>query len=429
MIYEAHAKGSPKLNPAVPEELRGTYAGLRSPTSMIEYLLDLGVTAVELLPIHQFVSEQRLVKQGLINYWGYNTLNFFTLHAQYASREAQFGGTGAVLREFKGMVKLLHEAGLEVILDVVYNPTSEEGLGGPTTSFRGLDNANYYRQTADGEYIDAYRMRQLGEHLGAGSAAADAWTRCATGRTTCRSTGSASISRATLGRDAEHEFQTDHPLLLEILDDPELTGHQDDRRAMGCGDGRLAGRQLPGDPHRHVARVERRVPRPDPPVLADRHRRPPAALAMHRPASARTRDAWPGRRAVFATERGPLACVNFITAHDGFTLADLTAYDHKHNEGNGEKNRDGTDNNHSFNFGVEGPSADAGHPGCAEQGDAQPARHAAAVRRNADADRRRRVRAEPARQQQRLLPRQRADLDAVGARGLAGGAAAGGART
>ncbi|MES2171586.1 MAG: alpha-amylase family glycosyl hydrolase, partial [Actinomycetota bacterium] len=153
VIYEAHARGISKLNPAVPEELRGTYAGLAHDTA-IGYLKDLGVTAIELLPVHQFVSEQRLIKQGLSNYWGYNTLNFFTPHAAYASKEAQTGGTGAVLREFKGMVKLLHEAGLEVILDVVYNHTAEEGRLGPTTSLRGLDNASYYRQDAKGNYID-----------------------------------------------------------------------------------------------------------------------------------------------------------------------------------------------------------------------------------------------------------------------------------
>ncbi|MCY7413147.1 MAG: glycogen debranching enzyme, partial [Salinibacterium sp.] len=153
VVYEAHVKGISKLNPDVPEELRGTYAGLAH-ESTIAYLKSLGVTTVQLLPVHQFVSEQRLVKQGLINYWGYNTLNFFTPHAAYASRQAQTGGTGAVLREFKGMVKLLHEADLEVILDVVYNHTAEEGLGGPTTSFRGIDNRAYYRQSSDGAYAD-----------------------------------------------------------------------------------------------------------------------------------------------------------------------------------------------------------------------------------------------------------------------------------
>ena len=153
VIYEAHVKGMSKLNPDVPEELRGSYAGFAH-ESTIAYLQDLGVTAVELLPVHAFVSEQRLIQEGLTNYWGYNTLNFFSPHAPYASRAAQAAGPEAVLAEFKGMVKLLHLAGIEVILDVVYNHTAEEGIGGPRTSFRGIDNATYYRQNDDGAYID-----------------------------------------------------------------------------------------------------------------------------------------------------------------------------------------------------------------------------------------------------------------------------------
>src|SRR5690606_24718277 len=141
-----------KLNPDVPRELRGTYAGLAH-ESTIGYLKELGVTAVELLPVHQFVTEQRLVAMGLSNYWGYNSLGFFAPHTAWASRTAQLAGPAAVLREFKGMVRLLHEAGLEVILDVVYNHTSEEGPGGPTTSLRGLDDRAYYRQQESGEYI------------------------------------------------------------------------------------------------------------------------------------------------------------------------------------------------------------------------------------------------------------------------------------
>jgi glycogen operon protein len=153
VVYEAHVRGISRLNGAVPAELRGTYAGLAHEAT-IGYLQDLGVTSVELLPVQAFVSEQRLIKQGLTNYWGYNTFNFFSPHADYATKAAQAAGPEAVLREFKGMVKLLHEAGLEVILDVVYNHTSEEGPEGPVTSLRGIDNAHYYRQDASGAYID-----------------------------------------------------------------------------------------------------------------------------------------------------------------------------------------------------------------------------------------------------------------------------------
>ena len=149
VIYEAHVKGLTKLSPHMPPELRGTYAGLAHP-STIDYLRDLGVTSVQLLPIHLFVSEQRLIQQGRVNYWGYNTLSFFAPHSAYASRKAQFDGTGGVLREVKGMVRLLHEAGIEVLLDVVYNHTAEEGTGGPPSSLRLIDNASYYRHDDSG---------------------------------------------------------------------------------------------------------------------------------------------------------------------------------------------------------------------------------------------------------------------------------------
>ena len=164
---------------------------------------------------------------------------------------------------------------------------------------------------------------------------------------------------ATLGRDAEHEFQTDHPLLLEIIDDPQLGGREDDRRALGRR-AWAAGRSATS--RRRLARVERRLPRPGAPVLAHRHRDRARAGRRARSASASFAGRLAGSEGVFATERGPLASVNFVTAHDGFTLADLTAYDQKHNEGNGEDNRDGTDNNHSFNHGDEGPTTDGDHP-------------------------------------------------------------------
>ncbi|MGX9079733.1 glycogen debranching protein GlgX, partial [Klebsiella pneumoniae] len=133
-------------HPLVPPALHGTYAGLAHP-AMIEHYLSLGITSVELLPVHAYATEPRLLQLGLTNYWGYNSLNFFTPHAAYATAASRAEGPEAVLREFKGMVRLLHEAGLEVILDVVYNHTAEEGIGGPRSSFRGIDNRSYYRQT------------------------------------------------------------------------------------------------------------------------------------------------------------------------------------------------------------------------------------------------------------------------------------------
>jgi glycogen operon protein len=351
VLYEAHAKGISKLNPDVPEELRGTYAGLAH-ESTIAYLKDLGVTTIELLPVHQFVSEQRLIKQGLVNYWGYNTLNFFTPHAAYASREAQNGGTGAVLREFKGMVKLLHEAGLEVVLDVVYNHTAEEGPTGPTSSFRGLDNKNYYRQTPDGVYVD---VTGCGNSINTATPAVQRlildslryWAN------EVQVDGFRFDLAATLGRDAANEFQPEHPLLLAIRDDPQLQGVKliSEPWDVGMGGWQVgnfpAGWSEWNDGYRDRMRDF---------WLTDIGAARANGEAPNGIGSLARRLA--GSAHVFSQERGPMASVNFITAHDGFTMADLTAYNSKHNLGNGEKNRDGTDNNHSFNHGVEGSTDD-----------------------------------------------------------------------
>jgi glycogen operon protein len=352
VLYEAHAKGISKLNPDVPEELRGTYAGLANETT-IAYLQELGVTSVELLPVQQFVSEQRLIKQGLINYWGYNTLNFFTPHAAYASKQAQFGGTGAVLREFKGMVKLLHEAGLEVIMDVVYNHTSEEGIGGPTTSLRGLDNASYYRQAPDGTYID---VTGCGNSLNTATPAAmrlvlDSLRYWAND---LQVDGFRFDLAVTLGRDEKHDFQAEHPLLLAIKDDPQLQGVKIISEPWDLGMGGWQVGKFPAgwsewnDGYRDRMRDF---------WLTDVGAARATGSAPNGIGSLARRLA--GSAHVFSQERGPLASVNFITAHDGFTMADLTAYNQKHNLGNGENNRDGTDNNHSFNHGVEGSTDDA----------------------------------------------------------------------
>ncbi|GGL00978.1 glycogen operon protein GlgX homolog [Salinibacterium xinjiangense] len=351
VMYEAHAKGISKLNPHVPEHLRGTYAGLAH-ESTIAYLKDLGVTTIELLPVQQFVSEQRLIKQGLTNYWGYNTLNFFTPHAAYASREAQHGGTGAVLREFKGMVKLLHEAGLEVVLDVVYNHTAEEGRTGPTTSLRGLDNRNYYRQTTDGTYVD---VTGCGNSVNTATPAAQRlildslryWAN------DVQIDGFRFDLAATLGRDEGNEFDPEHPLLLAIRDDPQLAGVKIISEPWDVGMGGWQVGRFPAgwsewnDGYRDRMRDF---------WLTDIGTARATGSAPNGIGSLARRLA--GSAHVFALDRGPMASVNFITAHDGFTMADLTAYNEKHNLGNGEKNRDGTDNNHSFNYGAEGTTDD-----------------------------------------------------------------------
>ncbi|MGJ4843383.1 glycogen debranching protein GlgX [Leifsonia sp. Le1] len=351
VVYEAHVKGISKLNPDVPEELRGTYAGLAH-ESTIGYLKDLGVTAVELLPVQAFVSEQRLLQQGLTNYWGYNTLNFFSPHAPYASRAAQAAGPDAVLAEFKGMVKLLHQAGLEVILDVVYNHTAEEGLGGPRTGFRGIDNATYYRQDETGAYID---VTGCGNTLNFGHPVPirlvqDSLRYWAN---EMQIDGFRFDLAATLGRGADVQYSPEHPLLQSVLSDPALADVKLIAEPWDVGMGGWQTGNFPAGWSEWNDRYRDRVRNF---WLADiaearRNGNPPVGIGGFA-----TRLA--GSSNTFSPERGPLASVNFVTAHDGFTMADLTAYDVKHNLGNGENNRDGTDNNRSFNHGIEGVTTD-----------------------------------------------------------------------
>jgi glycogen debranching enzyme len=351
VVYEAHVRGISRLNPAVPAALRGTYAGLAH-ESTIRYLKDLGVTSVELLPVHAFVSEQRLIKQGLVNYWGYNTLNFFSPHADYASKEAQRAGPDGVLREFKGMVKLLHEAGLEVFLDVVYNHTSEEGVNGPVTSFRGIDNKAYYRQDAHCNYVDVTGCGNTVNfaHEVPSRLVLDSLRYWAN---EVQIDGFRFDLAVTLGRDKNLEFQADHPLLHSIRTDPALAGVKLVAEPWDVGyGGWQTGAFEPGwsewnDRYRDRMRDF---------WLTDIH----AARRTGSTGSGIGRFATrlAGSSNTFAHERGPLASLNFITAHDGFTLADLTAYNSKHNVGNGESNRDGTDKNNSYNHGVEGPTRD-----------------------------------------------------------------------
>ncbi|NYD66535.1 glycogen debranching protein GlgX [Agromyces atrinae] len=351
VIYEAHVRGFSKRNPAIPAELRGSYAGLAHESS-IAYLKSLGVTTVELLPVQAFVSEQRLVKQGLTNYWGYNTLGFFAPHAAYASRAAQAQGSDAVLREFKGMVRLLHEAGLEVILDVVYNHTAEEGPEGPVYSFRGIDNASYYRQDAHGHYVDT---------TGCGNAVyfgKDAPIRLVLDSMRywaeeVQIDGFRLDLAATLGRGEHGDFERDHPLLRGMLDDPILSTTKIIAEPWDVGYG---GWQTGNFARGFVEWNDRYRDRMRDFWLGDIRRERETGSAGSGIGRFATRLA--GSSNTFSLERGPLAGLNFITAHDGFTMADLVAYDTKHNLGNGEDNRDGTSNNNSFNHGVEGDTTD-----------------------------------------------------------------------
>ena len=353
VIYETHLRGFSKLNPAVPEELRGTYAGLAHPAS-IDYLTGLGITAVELLPVHCFASEPRLTRQGLVNYWGYNTVSFFSPHPPYATKAAQQQGPSAVLREFKGMVKLLHEAGLEVILDVVYNHTAELGPGGPRMSFRGIDNSSYYRQLDDGTYYD---VTGCGNTVDFGQPAARVLVRDSVRywANECQVDGFRFDLAATLGRDETGAYTRDHPLLNGLVDDEQLQGVKLIAEPWDVGLGGWQTGNLPGGWSEWDDRYRDRVRQFWLRDIADARRSGAPTTGI---GGLATRLA--GSSNTFSAERGPLASVNFVTAHDGFTLADLVSYDTKHNFGNGEFNRDGSDNNRSFNHGAEGPTTDAG---------------------------------------------------------------------
>jgi glycogen operon protein len=347
VLYEAHVRGLTRCLPGVPEHLRGTYAGLAHPATL-QHLVGLGVTTVELLPVHAFVSEPALVRRGLTNYWGYNTLGFFAPHPAYASTDEPSG----VLREFKGMVRLLHEAGLEVVLDVVYNHTCEQGVDGATLSWRGLDASAYYRLDGGGRDVD---MTGCGNTLDFGhprvvQLALDSlryWVR------ECHVDGFRFDLATTLARGRDGRFDPDHPFLVALRTDPVLSQVKLVAEPWDVGpDGWRTGQFPPplaewNDRYRGAVRTF---------WLADARRQlhGEPGHGVHEPA---TRLA--GSEDVFGHgARGPLSSVNYVASHDGFTLADLTAYDRKHNEANGEGNRDGHDDARSWNHGVEGPTDD-----------------------------------------------------------------------
>ena len=351
VVYEAHVKGLTRLHPDIPEELRGTYAGLGHPV-MVAYLKDLGVTAVELLPIHFSIDEPHLEALGLRNYCGYNTLGFFSAHTAYATQAAQDAGPGAVLTEFKGMVRALHEAGLEVFLDVVYNHTAEGDQHRPALCWRGLGDREYYRHDDAGRYVDT---------TGCGNSldfsrpkvvefALDSlryWVE------ECRIDGFRFDLAVTLGRDEHNAFTPRHPFLVAAGASKALRGTKLITEPWDLGpDGWQTGAFPVGwadwnDGFRDTVR--------------DFWLRDAAAIAAGGSGSspARLAGRLAGSAETFAgSGRGPLASVNFVTAHDGFTLADLTAYEQKHNEANGEENRDGSGDNRSYNHGAEGRTED-----------------------------------------------------------------------
>lgn len=347
IVYEAHVRGQSILHPDIPEHLRGTYAGMAHP-AMIEHFQSLGVTAVQLLPIHFHMGEQHLQYLGLTNYWGYNTAAFFAPHADYATQAAQQAGPHAVQDELKGMVKLLHAAGLEVILDVVYNHTAEGGPDGDTFSFRGLGEQQYYRHDAHGRYLDT---------TGCGNTLNFAEPRVVDLAIDSlrywvdefHIDGFRFDLAVALCRNAGNEFDPEHPFLKRIAEDPVLSKTKLIAEPWDVGYGGWQTGRFPKgwvDWNDHFRDGVRRF------WLSDRGA---AEAGMSGGNVGALADALTGSTQVFEPSgRSRLASLNFITAHDGFTLADLVSYDRKHNEANGEQNRDGHGDNRSYNHGFEG---------------------------------------------------------------------------
>ena len=339
IVYETHVKGFTQLMAGVPAELRGTYAGLAHPAATT-YLTELGVTAVELQPVQQFMQDSHLLERGLRNYWGYNTIGFYAPHGDYAAA----GDDGGQVAEFKAMVKALHAAGLEVILDVVYNHTAEGNHQGPTLSFKGIDNASYYR-LVNSDKASYYDTTGTGNSLNVTGPAGlemimGSLRYCVSemhvdgfrfdlATTLTRQNGRESNPSAFLNMIEQDPILAPVKMIAEPWDTQgyqvggfpaswsEWNGKfRDDVRSFWQGADSVLGttsRRILGSPDIYEA----------------------------------------GRRMTFSS-------LNFVTAHDGFTLADLTAYNEKHNAANGEGNRDGETNNHSANCGAEGPTEDPG---------------------------------------------------------------------
>lgn len=338
VIYEAHVKGFTKMHPDIPEQMRGTYAGIAHPVT-IGYLQQLGITAIELMPVHHFIKYDHLASKGLSNYWGYNTIGFFAPDSRYSSS----GEMGQQVFEFKTMVKELHKAGIEVILDVVYNHTAEGNHLGPTISFRGVDNSEYYRLTENRRYYMDYTgtgntlnvmrpnvLRLIMDSL-------RYWI------TEMHVDGFRFDLASTLAREL-HEVDRLGSFFDIIHQDPIISQVKLIAEPWDIGEG---GYQV--------------------------GKFPPGWAEWNGKYRDCVRDYWRGREGMlsefglrftgspdlyFEDYRHPFASINFITAHDGFTLHDLVSYNEKHNLANGEDNRDGEDHNRSWNCGVEGPTED-----------------------------------------------------------------------
>ena len=336
VIYELHVKGFTQRHPDVPEQLRGTYAGLCS-APVLEYFKRLGVTAVELLPVHAIVDERRLLHHGLRNYWGYNTIGFFSPEMRYSA-----SGT---LGEFKSMVKTLHASGMEVILDVVYNHTAEGDHTGPTLSFRGIDNLIYYR-------LDPAHPRRYLNFTGTGNSLNTShrvvlalvmdslryWVQ------EMHVDGFRFDLAATLARNAQGAFERNGAFLSAVRQDPVLSQVKLIAEPWDLGEGGYQLGAFPSgwaewnDKYRDAVRSYWRG---DDGTIGKLAARLSGSSDVFQPSG-----------------RGPAASINFVTSHDGFALEDLVSYERKRNDANLEGNRDGSNNNLSSNFGVEGPTND-----------------------------------------------------------------------
>jgi isoamylase len=339
VIYEMHVKGLTMTNPEIPEEIRGTYAAVAHPAT-IEHLKRLGVTAVELLPVHQFVNDSYLVDKGLSNYWGYNTIGFLAPHNAYSNS----GQRGQQTTEFKAMVKALHEADIEVILDVVYNHTAEGNELGPTIAFRGLDNASYYR-LVDGDLAHYYDTTGTGNSLLMRSPhvlqlimdSLRYWV------LEMHVDGFRFDLAATLARQF-HEVDKLSAFFDIIQQDPVVSQVKLIAEPWDLGDG---GYQVGNFPPLWTEWNGRYRD-----TVRDYWRGEPAALGEFASRITGSSDLYNH------SDRRPTASINFVVAHDGFTLRDLVSYNEKHNDANGEDGNDGESHNRSWNCGVEGPTDD-----------------------------------------------------------------------
>ena len=340
VIYELHVKGFSKLNDEIPEQLRGTYAGLASPPA-VRYLTELGITAVELMPVHQFVHDKQLVERGLRNYWGYNTLNFFSPESGYSSS----GDTGGQVAEFKAMVKVLHREGIEVILDVVYNHTAEGNHLGPMLSLKGIDNTTYYKLMGD-------NPRYYMDYTGTGNSlnvrhpqvlklimdSLRYWV------TEMHVDGFRFDLASTLAREL-HDVDRLSAFFDIIHQDPIISQVKLIAEPWDVGDGGYQVGNFPvlwAEWNGKYRDTVRRYWKGDPGTLSDLGYRLTGSSDLYQ-----------------NDGRKPYASINFVTAHDGFALEDLVSYNEKHNEANGENNQDGANDNHSWNMGVEGPTDNA----------------------------------------------------------------------